>query len=148
MKTSSISEIIFSLMLFLMFVIGGFLMVSYSGNIYKHIIDNGNTRESVSIPLAYISKKCNQAKSKDYVSIESIEGLDVLVINNDSYLTCIYSNDNYLKELNISDLNKFNKNDGTNIYKIDKLEMNYDNDLYEFKIENNNASDSLTLALR
>lgn len=148
MKKSSISEIIFSMMLFLMFVIGGFLMVSYAGNIYKHIIDEGNNREAIQIPLSYLSEKLHQAKSNEYVKIDTLDGVNVLIIDNDAYYTCIYSDDNYLKELNINSIDDFNKDNGTSIYEVEELSMNYTNNLYEFNIVNNGVSDSITLRLR
>lgn len=148
MRKSSISQVVFSLMLFLMFVIGGFLMISYSGNIYKNIINESEKREAIQIPLAYISEKINKAKNKDYVSIESIDGIDVLIIGNEEYYTCIYNFDGYLKELNINDLNSFKKEAGTSIYKVDKLTMTYLNGLYTFDIKNKETSDTLSLKLR
>lgn len=148
MRKNSISEIVFSLMLFLMFVIGGFLMISYSGNIYKNIIEDGQSRENTQIPLAYITEKLYQAKSKDYVSIENVDGTNVLIIDNESYITCIYIDNNYLKELTISDISKFNKNAGNSIYKIDDLNMIYKDNLYVFEIENEGSKDSVSLSLR
>lgn len=123
-------------------------MISYSGNIYKNIIEDGQSRENTQIPLAYITEKLYQAKSKDYVSIENVDGTNVLIIDNESYITCIYIDNNYLKELTISDISKFNKSAGNSIYKIDDLNMIYKDNLYVFEIENEGSKDSVSLSLR
>lgn len=145
---NSISEFIFSILLFLMLVIGSFFMIYFGGNIYQKAIAEGNKREAVEIPLAYLSNKLYAAESKNSVHISSIEDIDVLVIEQKEMVTCIYVDEGNLKELNMKSVESFKKENGTDIYALDALQMSENDGEYSFVVTKDDLSDSVKVTLR
>lgn len=148
MRKNTIVQLLFSLLLFLIFVMGSFFLIVYGGNIYQHVLDSDEKRENIEIPFAYLTNKLHQAKNSNAVTIEILEDTDVLVIENESYYTCIYVYEGNLKELSINDLNNFHISSGTSIYTVEELKMTKEGKLYSFVITNDGEEESLVLGLR
>lgn len=101
MRRSYVVEILFTLILFTIFVVGSFFILLGGANAYqKQIVENSNI-EQLRLPLSYISTKLHQA-DKDMVSIEEIDGVVCLLIEEEidgkAYVDLIYHQDGVLYE--------------------------------------------------
>ena len=128
MKKNSLISVSFSLILFLMFVVGSFFLLYYGANSYKKNLEKAQIKENVEIPFAYITTRIRQASAS--ISVITIEDKNVLVIENDNSYTLIYYMDSYLYELMVSDYNDINLKGGTKIYSIDNFDVEYKDNLY------------------
>ena len=128
MKKNSLISVSFSLILFLMFVVGGFFLLYYGANSYKKNLEKAQIKEKVEIPFAYVTTRIRQASAS--ISVITIEDKNVLVIENDNSYTLIYYMDSYLYELVVSDYNDINLKGGTKIYSIDNFDVEYKDNLY------------------
>ena len=128
MKKNSLINVGFSLILFLMFVAGSFFLLYYGANSYKKSLEKTRIKEGVEIPFAYITTRIRQASS--FVSVDTIDDRNILVIENANSYTLIYYMDSYLYELMISDYNDINLKGGTKIYSVDNFNVEYKDNLY------------------
>ncbi len=128
MKKNSLISVCFSLILFLMFVVGSFFLLYYGANSYKNSLEKAKIKEKVEIPFAYITTFIRQASGS--ISVESFDDTNALVIENDNSYTLIYYMDNYLYELVVSDYHDINLRGGTKIYSIDNFNVDYQDNLY------------------
>lgn len=132
MKKNSLISVGFSLILFLMFVVGGFFLLYYGANSYKKNLEKAEIKERTEIPFAYVTTRIRQASGS--ISIDTIDGTNVLVIENDNSYTLIYYMNSYLYELMVSDYNNINLKGGTKIYSIDDFGVSYEDNCYVIKI--------------
>ncbi len=134
MRRNALVNIGFSLILFLMFVVGSFFLLVYGARGYKHGLEKEESRELNQIPFAYITTRMHQASSSEAVSIQEVEGNKVLVIKNEDSLICIYQKDQSLYELVTSDINQIDLSGGTKIYDVSDFDINYQNGYYEITL--------------
>ncbi len=127
----SLVEVGFSLILFLMFVLGSFFLLYYGSNAYKNGIEKEEIREKDELPYAYIATKFRQAKS---VSLDNVDGNNVLVFKEDNYQTIVYYKDGGLYELLITNDNSADLNGGIKIVNVDNFEVSYVDGYYEIKL--------------
>lgn len=101
MRRSYVVEILFTLILFTIFVVGSFFILLGGANAYQKQIEENNNLEQLRLPLSYISTKLHQA-DKDMVSIEEIDGVVCLLIEEEidgkAYVDLIYHQDGSLYE--------------------------------------------------
>lgn len=76
----------------------------------------------------------HQASSSDAVSIKEVEGQNVLVIDNEDSVICIYQKDQSLQELVTSDVSQMSLSGGTKIYDISNFDVTYENGYYEITL--------------
>jgi hypothetical protein len=131
MKRKSVIEVMFSLMLFLVFVFGSFFLLVSGAQQYKKTNTQQTEREEVQVPLAYISTKLHHAKSSSSVVLED----KVLKIHEDGYQTCIYEQDGTLYELVIQDGSSMDIGQGTKLYDVDEYDISYVDGLYVIDID-------------
>ena len=127
----SLVEVGFSLILFLMFVLGSFFLLYYGSNAYQNGIEKEEIREKDELPYAYIATKFRQTKS---VSLDNVDGNNVLVFKEDNYQTIVYYKDGGLYELLITNDNSADLDGGTKIVNVDSFEVNYVDGYYEIKL--------------
>lgn len=91
------------LLLFLVFVLGSFFVLYFGSSAYQRNILIINKTEEERLPLAYLTTKVREAESTESVDIKEIDDKKCLVIGEDiegsEYLTLIYFEDGYVKEL-------------------------------------------------
>lgn len=131
MKRKSIIEVIFSLVLFLVFVLGSFFLVVSGARQYRKTISLQEEREQTQVPIAYITTKIHHAKNKDSITLDD----QVLKIQEDSYQTCIYEKDGALYELVISNGSTMDVGQGTKLYDVNSYDISYENGLYQITID-------------
>ena len=80
MKKNYVVEILFTLLLFMIFVIGSFLIVVYTANVYENMNRQNKEVNNVRLPLSYISKKYMQSYNDDSFYLTTIDGIDCIAI--------------------------------------------------------------------
>ncbi len=131
MKRKSLIEVIFSLVLFLVFVLGSFFLVVSGSQQYKKTISLQDDREETQVPFAYLTTKIHHAKNKDCITLED----QVLKIQEDSYQTCIYEKDGVMYELVIPNGSTMDVGQGTKLYDVKEYEISYENGIYQITID-------------
>ncbi len=131
MKRKSLIEVIFSLVLFLVFVLGSFFLVVSGAQQYKKTISLQDDREETQVPFAYLTTKIHHAKNKDCITLED----QVLKIQEDSYQTCIYEKDGVMYELVIPNGSTMDVGQGTKLYDVKEYEISYENGIYQITID-------------
>lgn len=131
MKRKSLIEVIFSLVLFLVFVLGSFFLVVSGAQQYKKTISLQDDREETQVPFAYLTTKIHHAKNKDCITLED----QVLKIQEDSYQTCIYEKDGVMYELVIPNGSTMDVGQGTKLYDVKEYEISYENGIYQIMID-------------
>lgn len=100
MRKNYVVEILFTLLLFMIFVIGSFLIIVYTANVYEKMNMQDSEVNNVRLPLSYLSKKYMQAYNEESFYLDNIDGIDCIIIEEDEEnMTIIFYEDHYLKEL-------------------------------------------------
>ncbi len=131
MRKNAMIHVGFSLILFLMFVVGSFFLLVYGAQGYKHGLEKEELRENDQIPYAYILTRMHEVSSKDAVHVEKIENQNVLVLENENSLMCIYGKDSYLYELVVQEENQIDLSSGTKIYEVSHFDVVQNKNYYE-----------------
>lgn len=132
MRRNGIIETVFSLVLFLMFVVSSFFMLIYGAEIYQDSTISQEEREQVQIPLSYITTQIHQANS---VTVKEVEGIDVLELqDSENTVLRIYMYQGYLKELYTKSDSSISLDAGTNLYSLDSFSVEKDGDLYTIEV--------------
>lgn len=140
-------HVLFSLSLFLLFVIGSFFIVTYEIKGYQMINDVASQEDDLIVPLAYLNTKLKANDSSQSVQIVEVEDVQCLQITTNKTITYIYLQDGYLKELYLSNDYMPGLNEGNKLFAIDGLEMKEDNQLFEFVVSKNKQSKSISIYL-
>lgn len=140
-------HVLFSLSLFLLFVIGSFFIVTYEIKGYQMINDVASQEDDLIVPLAYLNTKLKANDSSQSVQIVEVEDVQCLQITTNKTITYIYLQDGYLKELYLSNDYMPGLNEGNKLFAIDGLEMKEDNQLFKFVVSKNKQSKSISIYL-
>lgn len=152
MRRSYVVEILFTLVLFTLFVVGSFFILLSGANAYQKQVEEIQNVEELRLPLSYISTKLHQA-SKDNVSIEIVDGINCLlikeVIDNKTYVDMFYYQDGYLYET-FSALDILSIKNGERVCAISNLIMEDrgEDGLYFEVTNDDNITKSLNIVLR
>ncbi len=95
MKKNTLSQVVLSLILCMMFVLGSVFMLMYGARAYAKGTASMAERENEQIPLAYLSTKIYQAENLDSVEVKD----GVITIHSQGYSTSIYYEEHALYEL-------------------------------------------------
>lgn len=134
MRKNAMIHVGFSLILFLMFVVGSFFLLVYGAQGYKHGLEKEELRENDQIPYAYILTRMHEVSSKDAVHIETIENQNVLILENENSLMCIYGKDSYLYELVVQEESQIDLSSGTKIYEVSHFDVVQNKNYYEITL--------------
>ena len=152
MRRSYVVEILFTLVLFTLFVVGSFFILLSGANAYQKQVEEIQNVEELRLPLSYISTKLHQA-NKDNVSIEIVDGINCLlieeVIDNKTYVDMFYYQDGYLYET-FSALDLLSIKNGERVCAISNLIMEDrgEDGLYFEVTNDDNITKSLNIVLR
>lgn len=137
MKNKHVIDMIFPIALFFVFLSSCFIILILAFHTYKETVQLEQSNYQTRTALAYISQKIHQNDQSDSISLQEIDNSPVLVLTSSfdqgEYLTYIYEDEGYLKELFISNNISFNKADGKKIMPVSDLKMKQVNPyLYHF----------------
>ena len=96
-------NLLFTMLLFLVFVLCALFTVLIGGKVYENINSRIEENYSGQVVLNYVANKVRQGDRADSVTVREIEGVPVLElsqqINGSSYITWIYYRDGAVREL-------------------------------------------------
>ena len=95
MKKNTLSQVVLSLLLCMMFVLGSVFMLMYGARAYSKETASMHARENEQIPLAYLSTKIYQAENLDSIEVDK----GVITIHSQGYSTSMYYENHALYEL-------------------------------------------------
>lgn len=96
-------NILFTMVLFLVFVLCALFTVLIGGKVYENINQRTEENFNGSVALHYVANKVRQGDRMGLVDVTEIDGIPVLEIKQeageDMYVTWIYCQDGWMKEL-------------------------------------------------
>ncbi len=142
---------LFTLLLFLVFVLSALFLVLIGGRVYENI--NARTEDTYreDVALSYIANKVRQGDEEGAVSLKEVSGITVLElkqnINDTVYVTDIYYQDGKLWELFTDEKSGLSVGDGNEILSCSPVSMEMEGKLLHIKTEGE-AGGSVWLSLR
>ena len=140
-------HILFSLSLFLIFVIGAFFVITYEIKGYQNINDACTKEDNLILPLSYLNTKLKANDSYETCKIIEINNISCLEIKTEKAKTYIYLHKGYLKELYLSNDYLPNLEEGTKLFSIDELLIEQHNNLLTFTVTKDKDSKTLSIYL-
>lgn len=136
---------LFSLMLFLLFVIGSFFIVTYEIKGYQNIHEGELRQDHLTTPLAYLNTKLKAYDRKDMIEINTIHDIECLCLKTEKTVTYIYYLDGYLYE-NYTTLDYLpSLHEGTKLFSLDSFSIQMKDNLYHFILEKDGQEKALSL---
>lgn len=138
---------LFSLVLFLLFVIGLFFIVTYEIKGYQHIYESGLQQDELTTPLSYLNTKLKAYDERNAISVVEIDGTQCLCLTTEQTKTYIYYLNGYMKELYTSMDYQPSLNEGTNLFALDNFSIKVQDQLYKFEVEKNGLMKYISIYL-
>lgn len=142
---------LFTLLLFLVFLLCALFTVLTGGRVYENISARMEQNFSESVALQYIANKVRQGDEAGQVSVRTIEDTQVLElaqnINGNTYVTWIYYLDGSIRELFAGADSGMGLADGLEVLECDGLELAQDGGLLMVRTVGEGGG-SLMLSLR
>lgn len=150
-KRSRMTGALFTLILFLVFVLSALFLVLMGGKVYENINHRMEAAYREDVALSYIANKVRQGDEAGSVSVKEISGNTVLeikqVIQDSVYVTDIYYRDGKLWELFSQEGSGLSIGDGNEILSCSPVTMEMNDRLLHIKTEGTEGG-SLWLTLR
>ncbi len=131
-RRNHLTDILFVLTLFSLFVVLALFVVVLGANVYKGISKNMDSNYSVRSSLTYLTEKIRQSDTTGGYALRTTEAGDALVLTtvegNETYDTWIYLWDEELCELTVSGGELFALEDGQPIMPLKSLQMTHGGD--------------------
>ena len=125
---------LFTMLLFLVFVLCALFAVLIGGKVYENINARTESTYRGDVALSYIANKVRQGDADGMVGLTEMEGITVLQlkqeINGSEYVTYIYYRDGKLWELFTDTESGLGVNDGYEILECDEVVMSMDGGLF------------------
>lgn len=138
-------HIIFSLSLFLLFVIGSFFVIAYEIRGYQMINQTCQNEDDLITPLAYLNTKIKAADNSDAIDTVIVDNITCLQIQTDQTKTYIYFDDGYLKELYITNDYSVDLKKGDKLFLLDNFYIEKNNRLFKFVVEKNDLQKQISI---
>lgn len=126
-KSGGIISMLFTMLLFLVFVLCALFTVLTGGKVYENISARMEQSYSQSVALQYIANKVRQGDVGGQIEVKTIEDTSVLelrqVIGEETYLTWIYYLDGSIRELFTFSDSGLTLQDGLEILECEGLQM-------------------------
>lgn len=124
------TNVLFTILLFLVFVLCALFTVLTGGKVYENINIRMEEDFAGNIPLNYIANKVRQGDGAGTIAVRQIDGTDVLELGQDiegaEYVTWIYCDNGYLCELFTDTESGLGLSDGLPIIKCEGLLIKMD----------------------
>lgn len=131
-KNEHVIDFIFPLSLFFVFLSSCIIVLILAFHVYKENVDLEQVNYESRTALMYIVQKIRQNDCSNTLSLCTKEKTNVLIIKDQSYITYIYEDQGYLKELFVQENMKFQKKDGKKIVPVSHLKMKQEHQLFTF----------------
>ncbi len=150
-KRSRMTGALFTLILFLVFVLSALFLVLMGGKVYENINHRMEAAYREDVALSYIANKVRQGDEAGGVSVKEVSGTTVLeikqVIEDSVYVTDIYYQEGKLWELFSQEGSGLSIGDGNEILSCSPVTMEMNDGLLHIKTEGTEGG-SLWLTLR
>lgn len=139
-------DILFVLALFCMFAFSAVILVIFGANVYEKTVHNMNHNFNSRTSISYITEKVRQADQNGCITIENINGRNVLVLSETiqevEYATYLYEHNESIYELfSRTDL-PFDVDAGHSILSVESFHLDTVSDnLFHFQITNTDGQD-------
>ena len=144
-------DFIFSMLLFLVFVLSALLTVLTGSRVYENITVRSDRNFSGSTALSYIANKIRQGDQAGMVDVKEVEGTQVLELRQQvggtEYVTWIYWRDGSLKELFTDAGSGLGLADGLEILECEGISFSKEDNLLCISVQGEGGG-SLELSLR
>ena len=142
---------LFTMLLFLVFVLCALFTVLIGGKVYENITARMEENYTGSTALNYIANKVRQGDTYGGVQVKEVEGTPVLELSQEikveTYVTMIYYKDGSIRELFTDTQSGLGLSDGLEIIGCDGLKLKQEGRLIMVETTGEGGS-SLTLSLR
>lgn len=151
---TSATDLFFTLALFGLFAASSFLLIMIGVRVYQSSVTVMEDTYSTSTALAYVTEKIRQHDQTGAISLSQLEGQTALVLKDtveeDSYLTYIYSDGTYLRELSVKESRPVSADLGEKILEVKNFSItDQENGFWEFSASDKNGNPvSLLLHMR
>lgn len=149
MRQGGVAGVLFTILLFLVFVLCALFSVLIGGRVYENINARMENTYRGDVALSYIANKVRQGDEAGSVSLTEMDGVPVLKleqkIQDAVYVTEIYYRDGKLWELFTDAESGLGVGDGNEILECSPVSMEMDGNLLYIKTE---GQGSLKLSLR
>lgn len=150
-KRVRLTGALFTLLLFLVFVLSALFLVLMGGKVYENINNRTEMTYREDVALSYIANKVRQGDEAGSVSLKEESGTKVLRIKQEIqgsfYVTAIYYQDGKLWELFSDEGSGLLLGEGNEILSCSPVSMEMNNGLLHIKTQGNEGG-SLWLSLR
>lgn len=131
-------NLLFTMLLFLVFVLCALFTVLIGGKVYENINSRIEENYSGQVVLNYVANKVRQGDQADSVSVKTIEDTSVLElskeINGSRYVTWIYYRDGAVRELFTNEGSGLGLKDGLEIMECQGLDFKQEGDVLEVTV--------------
>ena len=132
-------NLLFTMLLFLVFVLCALFTVLIGGKVYENINSRIEENYSGQVVLNYVANKVRQSDRAGSVTVKDMEGTSVLElaqeINGASYVTWIYYRDGAVRELFTDAGSGLGLKDGLEIMECRGLTFHQEDSLLEVQVE-------------
>lgn len=146
-----IMNVLFTMLLFLVFVLSALFTVLIGGRVYENINRRMDENYSKTTALSYIANKVRQGDQDGLVQVKELEGIPVLelgqTIGEETFVTWIYYKDGAVRELFTDENSGLGLDSGLEILACDGLLLSQDENLITIETTGQGGA-GLTLALR
>lgn len=144
-------SVLFTMLLFLVFVMCALFTVLCGGKVYENISSRMEHTYTGSVALQYIATKVRQGDAAGQISVTESDGVPVLQLaqnlEGENYVTWIYYLDGSIRELFTYEGSELTLQDGLRVLDCDGLNMQQDGDLLRVETTGEGGG-SLYLSLR
>ena len=132
-------NLLFTMLLFLVFVLCALFTVLIGGKVYENINSRNEENYSGQVVLNYVANKVRQGDRADSITVREMEGTSVLELsqelNDRRYVTWIYYQDGSVRELFTNVDSGLGLKDGLEIMECEGLTFRQDGSVLEVEVE-------------
>lgn len=136
-----------NLLLFLIFVVGSFFIVSSEIQGYQNIHNSITQVDELMTPLAYLNTKLKAYDQRDMIALVELEETMCLKLSDESSATYIYYRDGYIQEVSVAVDYIPLLDEGEKLFAVDGLKITLQQQLCHIYIENHHESRELSVYL-
>lgn len=140
------------LSLLCIFLLGALILANVGVQVYKNIVEGNSENFRLRTSLSYVSTKVHQHDTIGGIAVQEKDGVPMLILKEDMggsvYDTMVYCYEGSMRELLIEDGLEYKLEDGTEITKLDELQIVKEQDLLQVTAVYQGQEEQVSLYLR
>lgn len=147
-------EIIFPVVLFLVFTLTALFIILYAAKTYQNIVETSNYEYERTTSLAYLTRKVQASDNNGAITITDFQGQKSLSLSQEiegvKYVTLIYAYNGNLREVfcPLDSINIISPDSGTVLFPADEFVPSFNGDLLKLTILSNGEEYSRLVTIR